>query len=70
MTTSRSVTVAEFTIKEVVIPIKGISPLITHAWSQKSIKMIEDKQQGVLKIKNMIFVILKRNMKQVNMLVH
>jgi len=47
----KSVTVAEFAIKEVVIPIKGISPLITHAWSQKSIKMIEDKQQGVAKNK-------------------
>jgi len=47
----KSVTVAEFAIKEVVIPIKGISPLITHAWSQKSIKMIEDKQAGVAKNK-------------------
>jgi hypothetical protein len=51
MAVSKSVTVAEFAIKEVVIPIKGISPLITHAWSQKSIKMIEDKQQGVAKSK-------------------
>ena len=51
MAVSKSVTVAEFAIKEVVIPIKGISPLITHAWSQKSIKMIEDKHQGVAKSK-------------------
>jgi len=51
MPVSKSVTVAEFAIREVVIPIKGISPLITHAWSQKSIKMIEDKQQGVAKNK-------------------
>jgi hypothetical protein len=51
MAVSKSVVVAEFAIREVVIPIKGISPLITHAWSQKSIKMIEDKQQGVAKNK-------------------
>lgn len=51
MATKKSVEVKEFDIKEVVIPIKGLSPLITHAWSAKSIKMIEDSQQGIAKNK-------------------
>ena len=46
---AKSVEVKEFDIKEVVIPIKGVSPLIVHAWSKKSIQMIEDKQQGKAK---------------------
>ena len=50
-TKTNSVQIKEFDIKQVVIPIKGISPLITHAWSSKSIKMIEDKQQGAAKNK-------------------
>jgi hypothetical protein len=48
---SKSVTVVEFAIREVKIPIKGLSPLIVHAWSEKSKKMIEDKQQGRAKNK-------------------
>lgn len=47
----QTVEVMEFAIKEVKIPIVGISPLIVHAWSSKSIKMIEDKQQGKAKNK-------------------
>ena len=46
-----TVEVMEFSIKEVVIPIVGISPLIVHAWSEKSKKMITDKQAGKAKNK-------------------
>lgn len=49
--TANTVEVVDFSIKEVVIPITGISPLIVHAWSQKSIKMIADKQAGKAKNK-------------------
>lgn len=45
------VEILEFSIKEVVIPVKGISPLIVHAWSEKSKKMITDKQAGKAKNK-------------------
>jgi hypothetical protein len=41
----KTVKVMDFKIREVVIPIKGISPLIVHAFSKKSQRMIEDKQQ-------------------------
>lgn len=41
----------EFSIREVTIPIIGISPLIVHAWSEKSKKMISDKQAGKAKNK-------------------
>jgi hypothetical protein len=50
-TKAQTVEIKEFSIKEVVIPIVGISPLIVHAWSQKSMRMIEDKQQGKAKNK-------------------
>jgi hypothetical protein len=50
-TTKKSVEVLEFSIKEVVIPIKSISPLVVHAWSQKAIGMIEDKHAGKAKNK-------------------
>jgi len=49
--TSVSVEVVEFSIQQVIIPIKGISPLIVHAWSEKSKKMIADKQAGKAKNK-------------------
>jgi len=42
----KKVTVSEFKIREVAIPIVGISPLIVHAWSEKSKRMITDKQAG------------------------
>lgn len=45
-TKSVSVTVMEFSIRQVTIPIKGTSPLIVHAWSEKSKRMIADKQAG------------------------
>lgn len=45
----KEVTVQEFKIKEVAIPIKGISPLVVHAWSEKSKRMISDKQAGKAK---------------------
>jgi hypothetical protein len=46
-----SVEVVEFSIRQVTIPITGISPLIIHAWSEKSKKMIADKQAGKAKNK-------------------
>lgn len=46
-----SVEVVEFSIRQVTIPIVGISPLIVHAWSEKSKKMISDKQAGKAKNK-------------------
>ena len=42
----KTVEVKSFKIREVVVPIKGVSPLIVHAFSEKARKMIEDKQQG------------------------
>lgn len=50
-TKSVSVEVVEFSIRQVTIPIVGISPLICHAWSEKSKKMIADKQAGKAKNK-------------------
>lgn len=48
---SVSVEVIEFSIRQVTIPITGTSPLIVHAWSEKSKKMIADKQAGKAKNK-------------------
>jgi hypothetical protein len=45
----KKVELVEFKIKEVCIPIRSISPLIVHAWSEKSKKMITDKQSGKAK---------------------
>lgn len=42
--TSTKVEILDFSIKQVSIPITGISPLIIHAWSEKSKAMIADKQ--------------------------
>jgi len=44
--TKKTVNVMDFKIQSVEIPIKGISPLIIHAFSEKAKKQIEDKQQG------------------------
>lgn len=46
-----SVEVVDFSIRQVTVPIVGISPLIVHAWSEKSKKMIADKQAGKAKNK-------------------
>ena len=43
---TKTVEVKEFSINEVQIPIVGISPLITHKFSEKAQKMIADKQAG------------------------
>lgn len=47
----QTVEILEFSIREVVIPIVGTSPLIVHGWSEKSKKMIQDKQAGKAKNK-------------------
>lgn len=47
----QKVEIIDFAIREVVIPVTGISPLIIHAWSEKSKKMISDKQAGKAKNK-------------------
>lgn len=51
MNKGKTVTVQEFSIRTVTIPVVGVSPLIVHAWSEKSIKMIQDKQAGKAKNK-------------------
>jgi hypothetical protein len=51
MNAKKSVEILEFSIREVVIPIIGISPLIIHAWSEKSKREISDKQAGKAKNK-------------------
>ena len=45
-TKSSSVTLKEFDIKKVVIPITGISPLIVNKFSNKATQMILGKQMG------------------------
>lgn len=50
-TQPKTVEILEFSIREVTIPITGISPLIVHAWSEKSKRMITDKQSGKAKNK-------------------
>jgi hypothetical protein len=50
-TQTKSVEVLDFQIREVTIPIVGISPLITHKFSEKAMKMIQDKQAGKAKNK-------------------
>ena len=49
--TSVTVEVKELNLEHVIIPIVGISPLIVHAWSEKSKNMIADKQAGKAKNK-------------------
>ena len=51
MNAKKSVEILDFSIKEVVIPIVGISPLIIHAWSVKAMREISDKQAGKAKNK-------------------
>lgn len=45
-TKAKSVEIKEFDIKQVVIPIKGISPLIVNQFSAKARQEILDKQMG------------------------
>lgn len=47
----KQVEVLEFQIREVKIPITGVSPLIVHKWSEKAVKQIQDKQAGKAKNK-------------------
>lgn len=51
MNAKKSVEVKEFSIREVVVPITGISPLVIHAWSQKAMIEIANKQAGKAKNK-------------------
>ena len=51
MSKSSKVEILEFSIREVKIPITGISPLIIHAWSEKAKREISDKQAGKAKNK-------------------
>ena len=51
MNQKKSVEVLEFSIREVTVPIIGISPLIIHAWSVKAMREIADKQAGKAKNK-------------------
>jgi hypothetical protein len=50
-TKTQSVEILEFQIQQVTIPITGISPLIVHRFSEKAMKMIQDKQAGKAKNK-------------------
>ena len=43
---SESVTLTPIDLRRISIVLVGDSPLITHAWSSKAIKMIKDKQEG------------------------
>ena len=47
----QKIEVLEFEIREVKIPIVGISPLIVHRFSEKATRAIEDKQAGKAKNK-------------------
>jgi hypothetical protein len=51
MSTGKKVEVMEFNIRDVVIPIVGISPLIVHKWSEKAKREMQDKQAGKAKNK-------------------
>ena len=51
MNQKKSVEVLEFSIREVTVPVIGISPLIIHAWSVKAMREIADKQAGKAKNK-------------------
>lgn len=50
-TSKTSVEIKEFSIRSIVISIVGISPLVIHAWSEKAMKMIQEKQAGKAKNK-------------------
>lgn len=47
----QQVEVKDFVIREVKIPVIGISPLIVHKWSEKAMRQIQDKQAGKAKNK-------------------
>jgi hypothetical protein len=48
---TQTVEVVDFSIREVVIPIVGVSPLIVHKWSEKIMRQMQDKQAGKAKNK-------------------
>lgn len=48
---AKSVEIKEFDIKQVIIPIKGISPLIVNKFSNKALQQILDGQMGKAKNK-------------------
>jgi len=43
---AKQIDLKDFNIRRVIIQIVGTSPLITHKFSEKARKMMEDKQQG------------------------
>jgi len=43
---AKQIDLKDFNIRRVIIEIVGTSPLITHKFSEKARKMMEDKQQG------------------------
>lgn len=49
MPTNDMLEVREFSIRNISIPITGISPLIVHRWSEKARKEILDKEMGKAK---------------------
>lgn len=51
MKTKNAVEVLDFQIRQVTIPIIGISPLICHKFSEKAQRMIQEKQAGKAKNK-------------------
>lgn len=51
MSKKETVEILEFSIREVSIPITGISPLIVHKWSEKAKREMADKQAGKAKNK-------------------
>lgn len=42
----KSMSIPKLMERKAVLEIKGISPLISHRWSEKAMKMMEDKQTG------------------------
>jgi len=45
------VDIPNIAMRRVVIPIRGISPLVVHAWSEKAIRQMLDKQTSAAKLK-------------------
>lgn len=44
---SHALEIPQIELREAVLGIVGISPLITHAWSEKAVKLMEQKQQKI-----------------------
>lgn len=45
----RHIVIPQIEVRQAILSLVGISPLISHNWSAKSIKMMEDGQQGKAK---------------------